>query len=151
MLPLRSWPCWTSDHADSDRSGQVQGIAARRPGGGRGGGWAVGRSVGRDAADHDAGGRRRRRDRGCGGGRRVPPGPGRRVPAHPPQRVRTSYARRGDLALIELATVCGLERLPGGQLAPMDASSYGVGEVMRAALADGANELVLAVGGSAST
>jgi len=47
--------------------------------------------------------------------------------------------------------VCGLERLPGGELAPMDASSFGVGEVMRAALADGANELVLAVGGSAST
>jgi glycerate kinase len=67
------------------------------------------------------------------------------------QPVRTSYARRGDLALIELATVCGLERLPGGQLAPMDASSYGVGEVLRAALDAGARELVLAIGGSAST
>jgi glycerate kinase len=67
------------------------------------------------------------------------------------QPVATSYARRGDLALVELATVCGLERLPGGELAPMDASSFGVGEVMRAALAGGANELVLAVGGSAST
>jgi glycerate 2-kinase len=67
------------------------------------------------------------------------------------QPVRTSYARRGDLALIELATVCGLERLPGGQLAPMDASSFGVGEVLRAALDTGARELVLAIGGSAST
>jgi glycerate kinase len=65
--------------------------------------------------------------------------------------VATSYARRGGLALVELATVCGLERLPGGRLAPMDASSYGVGEVMRAALAAGASELVLAIGGSAST
>jgi glycerate 2-kinase len=65
--------------------------------------------------------------------------------------VATSYARRGDLALVELATVCGLERLPGGELAPLDASSFGVGEVMRAALAAGATELVLAIGGSAST
>jgi glycerate 2-kinase len=67
------------------------------------------------------------------------------------QPVATSYARRGDLALVELATVCGLERLPGGRLAPMAASSFGVGEVMRAALAAGAGELVLAIGGSAST
>jgi glycerate kinase len=62
-----------------------------------------------------------------------------------------SYARRGDLALVELAPICGLERLPGGRLAPMDASSYGVGEALRAALDAGARELVLALGGSAST
>jgi glycerate kinase len=67
------------------------------------------------------------------------------------QPVRTSYARRDDLALVELATVCGLERLPGGQLEPLVSSSFGVGEVMRRALAAGARELVLALGGSAST
>ncbi len=65
--------------------------------------------------------------------------------------VRTGYARRDDLALVELATVCGLERLPGGQLEPLVSSSYGVGEVMRRALDAGARELVLALGGSAST
>ena len=67
------------------------------------------------------------------------------------QPVRTGYARRDDLALVELATVCGLERLPGGQLEPLVSSSFGVGEVMRRALAAGARELVLALGGSAST
>ena len=67
------------------------------------------------------------------------------------QPVSTGYARRDDLALVELATVCGLERLPGGQLEPLVSSSFGVGEVMRAALAAGARELVLALGGSAST
>jgi glycerate kinase len=67
------------------------------------------------------------------------------------QPVTTSYARRGDLALVELATICGLERLPGGRLEPLTSSSYGVGEVIRAALADGACEVVLAIGGSAST
>jgi glycerate 2-kinase len=65
--------------------------------------------------------------------------------------VSTGYARRGELALVELATVCGLERLPGGQLEPLISSSFGVGEVMRRALAAGARELVLALGGSAST
>ncbi|HEY1674360.1 MAG TPA: glycerate kinase [Streptosporangiaceae bacterium] len=65
--------------------------------------------------------------------------------------VSTGYARRDDLALVELATVCGLERLPGGQLEPLVSSSFGVGEVMRRALAAGARELVLALGGSAST
>jgi glycerate kinase len=67
------------------------------------------------------------------------------------QPVSTGYARRDDLALVELATVCGLERLPGGQLEPLVSSSFGVGEVMRRALAAGARELVLALGGSAST
>ena len=67
------------------------------------------------------------------------------------QPVSTGYARRDDLALVELATVCGLERLPGGQLEPLVSSSFGVGEVMRQALAAGARELVLALGGSAST
>ena len=65
--------------------------------------------------------------------------------------VSTGYARRDGLALVELATVCGLERLPGGQLEPLVSSSFGVGEVMRRALAAGARELVLALGGSAST
>jgi glycerate 2-kinase len=65
--------------------------------------------------------------------------------------VSTGYARRDELALVELATVCGLERLPGGQLEPLISSSFGVGEVMRRALAAGARELVLALGGSAST
>lgn len=75
------------------------------------------------------------------------------VPATGPtgQPVRTSYARRGSLALIELATVCGLERLPGGRLEPLRASSFGVGEVLRAALDAGAREIVIALGGSAST
>ena len=67
------------------------------------------------------------------------------------QPVSPGYARRDDLALVELATVCGLERLPGGQLEPLVSSSYGVGEVMRRALDAGARELVLALGGSAST
>jgi glycerate kinase len=46
--------------------------------------------------------------------------------------VRASYARRGEVAVVELAGVCGLARLPGGRPAPLTASSFGAGEVLRA-------------------
>jgi len=65
--------------------------------------------------------------------------------------VRASYARRGEVAVVELACVCGLPRLPGGRLAPLTASSFGAGEVLRAALDAGARRIILGVGGSAST
>ena len=65
--------------------------------------------------------------------------------------VRASYARRGEVAVVELAGVCGLARLHGGRPAPLTASSFGAGEVLRAALEAGARRIVLGVGGSAST
>ena len=65
--------------------------------------------------------------------------------------VRTGYARRGEVAVVEMACVCGLARLPAGRLAPLIASSFGAGEVMRAALEAGARQIILGVGGSAST
>jgi glycerate kinase len=65
--------------------------------------------------------------------------------------VRASYARRGEVAVIELACVCGLMRLPGGRREPLAASSFGLGEVLRAALEAGARRIILGVGGSAST
>jgi glycerate 2-kinase len=69
--------------------------------------------------------------------------------------VRASYARRGEVAVVELAGVCGLARLPAGpcssRAAPLTASSFGAGEVLRAALEAGGQRLILGVGGSAST
>jgi len=65
--------------------------------------------------------------------------------------VQASYARRGELAVIELADACGLMRLPGGRPAPLTASSFGCGQVLAAALAAGARQIILGVGGSAST
>jgi glycerate kinase len=62
-----------------------------------------------------------------------------------------SYARRGETAVVELAGACGLMRLPGGQLAPMAASSYGAGQALAAALDAGARHIIFGVGGSAST
>jgi len=65
--------------------------------------------------------------------------------------VATAYARRGATAIVELADACGLVRLPGGVPAPMTASSRGLGEVLGVALDDGCRDLVVGIGGSAST
>jgi glycerate kinase len=54
-------------------------------------------------------------------------------------------------AVIELAELCGWARMPAGRTAPLDASSTGLGDGIRAALDLGCQESVLAVGGSVST
>jgi glycerate kinase len=65
--------------------------------------------------------------------------------------VDTAYAVHGTTAVVELADACGLQRLPGGRPAPLTASSYGLGDVLRAALDAGCARVVIGVGGSAST
>ncbi len=64
--------------------------------------------------------------------------------------VDTAYARRGPVALVEMADVSGLARLPGAP-APRAATSRGTGEVVAAALDDGCRRIVLGIGGSACT
>ena len=65
--------------------------------------------------------------------------------------VQTAYARRDGLAVIEMADVSGLGRLPDGRLEPLCASSTGTGEVIAAALDAGCTSIVLGIGGSACT
>lgn len=65
--------------------------------------------------------------------------------------VETAYARRDDVAVVEMADVSGLGRLPDGRLEPLLASSRGTGEVIAAALDAGCSSIVLGVGGSACT
>ncbi|WP_063013292.1 glycerate kinase [Nocardia kruczakiae] len=62
-----------------------------------------------------------------------------------------SYAVRGDTAVVELAAAVGLVELPGGRTDPMGASTYGLGVPIRHALDHGLREVVLGLGGSAST
>ncbi|WP_157250225.1 glycerate kinase [Nonomuraea typhae] len=64
--------------------------------------------------------------------------------------VTTSYAERDGVAVIELADVSGLGRLPGPP-APRTASSYGTGQLIGAALDGGCRRIVLGLGGSACT
>jgi glycerate 2-kinase len=65
--------------------------------------------------------------------------------------VHASYARRGEVAVVELACACGLMLLPGGRREPLTASSFGAGQVLAAALEAGARRIIFGVGGSAST
>jgi glycerate kinase len=67
------------------------------------------------------------------------------------QVVLTAYARSGKTAVVEMAEICGLQRLPGAKTAPVTASSYGLGEVVAQALDHGCRDIVIGVGGSAST
>jgi glycerate kinase len=65
--------------------------------------------------------------------------------------VHTGFARRGETAVVELADVSGLIRLPGGELAPMTATSRGTGELLAAAIDSGCTRVILGIGGSACT
>ncbi|WP_246212235.1 glycerate kinase [Streptomyces abyssomicinicus] len=65
--------------------------------------------------------------------------------------VTAAFAVRGDTAVVEMAEASGLQRLPGGTLAPLTASTHGSGELLRAALDAGARTVVFGVGGSATT
>ena len=64
--------------------------------------------------------------------------------------VATGFARRGEVAVVELADACGLVRLVAGP-APLTAGSRGAGDVMAAAVDAGCTRVVLGIGGSAST
>ncbi|MGA5898576.1 glycerate kinase [Streptomyces venetus] len=65
--------------------------------------------------------------------------------------VTAAFALREDTAVVEMAEASGLQRLPAGVFAPLTASTYGSGELLRAALDAGARTIVFGVGGSATT
>lgn len=65
--------------------------------------------------------------------------------------VEASFAMRGTVAIVEAAQACGLRRLPGGTPAPLTATSYGVGQLLSAAIRAGARSIVLGLGGVACT
>jgi len=75
------------------------------------------------------------------------------VPAHGPtgQPVQAAIALKGATGFVEMAEASGLKRLPGGRRAPLEATTYGTGELVRAALDRGVRELALGIGGSATT
>ncbi len=62
--------------------------------------------------------------------------------------LRSSAGERG---VIELAEASGLSRLTAAERDPVEASTTGTGEVIRAALDGGVRTLVLGIGGSATT
>lgn len=68
----------------------------------------------------------------------------------PTQRVRVDYALidDGQTAVIEMAQANGIQRLPVQDRNPMLTSSYGAGEMIRAALDQGVSKIIVGIGGS---
>ena len=68
------------------------------------------------------------------------------------QPVPGFYALAGDgrMAMIEMAAASGLALVPAAQRNPEITTSYGTGELIRAALDAGARHLILGIGGSAT-
>lgn len=65
--------------------------------------------------------------------------------------VEAAFAVRGDRAVVELASASGLILLPEDQRAPMTATSFGTGQLLREALDAGCRQVILGLGGSACT
>lgn len=65
--------------------------------------------------------------------------------------VEAAFALLDGRAVVEMAEASGLRLLPPGLFAPLAATTYGTGELIRAALDAGARAIVLGVGGSATT
>ncbi|MFN2459669.1 MAG: glycerate kinase [Candidatus Velthaea sp.] len=64
--------------------------------------------------------------------------------------VQATYARAGDVAIIEMAAASGLA-LASGRRDVRRATSYGTGELLRDALDAGAKQIILGIGGSATS
>lgn len=66
--------------------------------------------------------------------------------------VEARFALAGDRgsAVIEMAAASGLALVPSGQRNPLVTTSYGTGELIRAALDAGARHLIIGIGGSAT-
>lgn len=67
--------------------------------------------------------------------------------------VNASYGILSDkrTAVLEIAAASGLAQLPQSKLAPMKASTFGTGELIKDALDRGCRRIILGLGGSATT
>ena len=75
----------------------------------------------------------------------------RRVTGADGHSVLARIAIHGPVAVIESAQACGLGEGPHDDRAALAATSFGVGELIRAALDAGCSKLIVGVGGTAST
>lgn len=79
----------------------------------------------------------------------------RQVPANDPRRrpipTVIAVSRDGSRALVESAQACGLWRLSEGERNPAVTDTYGVGQMIAAALDAGARKVLVGLGGSATS
>ena len=68
------------------------------------------------------------------------------------ERVKARWGILGDgvSAVVEMAAASGLTLVPKGKLNPMAATTYGTGELIKAALDAGCRRLIIGIGGSAT-
>ena len=60
-------------------------------------------------------------------------------------------SKNGKLAIIEMASVAGLEQVPNSQRHPRHCTTRGIGELIRIAVAEEADAILLGIGGSATS
>jgi glycerate kinase len=63
---------------------------------------------------------------------------------------RWAILRGGEAAVIEMAEASGMRTIPEDDLNPLKATSYGTGQLIRAALEEGCRKIIIGVGGSAT-
>ena len=66
------------------------------------------------------------------------------------ETTRAKYAVAGKKAIIEMADASGMKLVNSKDLNPMVASSYGTGQLLAGAIENGCEEIMLAIGGSAT-
>ncbi|MCD2247927.1 glycerate kinase [Listeria marthii] len=67
-----------------------------------------------------------------------------------PISAQVAFTDGNKTALIEMAEVCGLHLVPASKRDPLQVSTKGVGELMLHAIEQGATEIIIGIGGSAS-
>jgi len=69
------------------------------------------------------------------------------------EEIESFYGLSGDgkTAIIELAAASGLELIEASKRQPMKATTWGLGDLIRSALDDGVDKIILGLGGSATT
>jgi glycerate kinase len=73
-----------------------------------------------------------------------------RGPLGEPVRARWGVLGSGDAAVVEMAAASGLPLVPPGRRDPRVTTTYGTGELLRAALDAGLRRVVVGIGGSAT-
>lgn len=64
--------------------------------------------------------------------------------------VHSKYLIKNDEAFIEIADICGIKYLKKEQLDPLNATTYGIGKVVKDAIKKGAKKIYFGLGGTAS-
>jgi len=65
--------------------------------------------------------------------------------------MQATFLRRDDTGIVELASASGLSRVAHEERDAMAASTFGTGQVLAAAIGLGVRDIVLGLGGSATT